>query len=991
MVDDEGLDIAIVGMAGRFPGAADVDEFWRRVLRGEPTVSTFTPEELAADGVPRAEYEHPDYVPVFGVLDDVDRFDAGFFGYTPRDARLLDPQQRVFLECAWHALESAGHLTRIGDELVGVYAGASLSTYLLRNLMTPNAASEYELFMANDKDSIATRVSYHLGLRGPAVAVQTACSSSLVAVHLASQALLAGECDVALAGAAHVRLPMRSGYRYEPGGIMARDGVCRPFDAQASGTVGGNGAAIVVLRRLADAVRDRDTIYAVVKGSAINNDGSSKVGYTAPSMDGQVAVIQMAQQAADVDPATIGYVETHGTGTALGDQIEFQALTRAFPREGKRALGSVKAVTGHLDVAAGVTGLIKASLAVHHGVIPPSPYFTAPHPDLAFDGSSFFVNTEPVNWSEPRRAAVSSFGIGGTNAHVILEQAPDAGRRPAERGEYLLPLSARTPGALAKAGDDLKEHLSFHDVPLADVAHTLQTTRRKFEHRLVVVGRDRDEAVARLALKSDVDTAVGDATDGTVAFLFPGQGSQHPDMARDLYRAEAVFRRHVDECAEALRPHLELDLRDVVYPRGDREQAEELLRQTWLTQPALFVVEYALARLWQSWGVRPSAMLGHSIGEYVAATLAGVFDLPDALAVVAARGRLMQSVPAGAMLSVPLPAAELADRLPHDVELAAANAPRLSVVAGPQPQIAALAEVLRGDGVKCRELRTSHAFHSSMMEPVTAEFAEYVSRFELRPPAVPVLSNVTGDWLDAADATDPKYWARQLREPVRFNECAERLVREPCAVLEVGPGTTLTTLMHQHPGALGRSVASLGGPKSDQTAGITVARALGQLWLAGVEVDWDLMWGAERPGHVALPGYPFERDRHWVDARHEDTPVEQVVQPEPERLSPLETIRRIWVELLGIADIGLDQDFFELGGHSLLGTKVVARIREALDVDLPASAMFTTPTIGGLAAAVEDLRADQPDELGDLLAEIKAMSPAQLREQLAETRRDENP
>ncbi|MFD6156426.1 type I polyketide synthase [Nocardia sp. NPDC060256] len=987
MTENSGLDIAIVGLAGRFPGAADIDGLWQRILRGKPTVSRFTPEELAASGVPAREYRRPDYVPVYGVLDDIDRFDAEFFGYTPRDARLIDPQQRLFLECAWQALESSGHLALTDDELVGVYAATAMSTYLLKNLLAAGdaAGSEYELLLGNDKDGVATRVAYHLGLRGPACTIQTACSSSLVAVHVACQALLTGECDLALAGAAHMRLPMRSGYRYEPGGIMAADGVCRPFDAAATGAVGGNGAGIVVLRRLDDAETDGDTIYAVIKGSAVNNDGRAKVGYTAPSVDGQIAVIRAAQQAAGVDPATIGYVEAHGTGTALGDQIEFAALHRAFGPAGRRALGSVKAVTGHLDVAAGVTGLIKACLAVQHGVVPPSPYFIAPHPDLPMAGSSFYVNPEPEPWpvtGSPRRAAVSSFGIGGTNAHVVLEQAPAVATTESVGTEHILVLSARSRAALTEARDRLREHLIRTADPLADVAYTLQTTRRRFEHRLAVACRDRDEAIARLA--DGLDSSSEAETDGSVAFLFPGQGTQYPGMGGELYRTEPVFRESMDAGAAALRSHLGLDLRDVLYQDRDNE----LLRQTRITQPALFVVEYALARLWQHRGIRPAAMAGHSVGEYVAACLAGVFDFEDALAIVAARGERMQSMPPGAMLSVALPWRELAERLPDEVELAAANAPRLCVVAGEPRRIAAFAQSLRADGVKCTELHTSHAFHTSMMEPVVAEFAEYVSGFTLHTPQIPVLSNVTGDWLGDAEARDPKYWARQLREPVRFADCARRLLDRPHALLEVGPGTTLTTLVRQHPDAYARSTPSLGESKAPQPERLAMASALGRLWLAGVEVDWTA--DGERRRRVPLPTYPFQRERYWIDRGSPVVPDAPAARP---RLSPREAIRDIWANLLGIPDVRDDQDFFQLGGHSLLGTQVIARIREALGVDLPASALFDTPTIATLAESVEELLAAQRQprqesvQLPDLMAEIRALSPTELQARLAELRR----
>jgi acyl transferase domain-containing protein len=985
---DDTLDIAIVGLAGRFPGASDVDELWRNAVAGRPGVSFFDDAELAGAGVPEVERRHPDYVPAYGILPSAEQFDAKFFGYSPRDASVLDPQQRLFLECAWHALEMSGHLVPAPGELVGVYAAASTSTYLLHNLIgNPAVAgvSEYELLMANDKDSLATRVAYHLDLRGPALTVQTACSSSLVAVHLAAQALLAQECDVALAGGVHIRVPMRSGYRYETGGIMSRDGHCHAFDARATGTVGGNGVATVVLRRLSDARRDGDTIHAVIKGSAVNNDGGVKIGFPAPSVDGQVAVIRAAHRIAGIAPETIGYVEAHGTGTGLGDQIELEALTRAFRRGTDRkrfcALGSVKALIGHLDVAAGVAGLIKAALAVRDGVLPPSPYLTQPHAGL--DGGPFYANTGPAPWPELgplRRAAVSSFGVGGTNAHVLLEQSAEPAVAPSRRDAGVLVLSARTAGALSRLRAQLGAGLAAQPgLPLADVAYTLQATRRRFPHRLALVCADTGEA-ARL-LTGDgaaVRTAVSHSEGQEVAFLFPGQGSQHPGMAAGLYRTEPVYASALNECADLLREHL--DLHDVL-----RAEAE-VLAQTRFTQPALFAVQYALARLWQSWGVRPAAMLGHSIGEYTAACLAGVFTLDTALNVVATRGRLMQERPAGAMLSVRLPAAALTE-LPDGIALAADNAPELSVVSGHAEAIAGFAKVLTARGVAVQPLRTSHAFHSAMMEPAAELFAAHLAGMDLQAPRIPMLSNVTGDWLRPEQATDPLYWAGQLRAPVRFGPCTAALLAAHRVILEVGPGTTLATLVRQQSGAgTATVVSSLGHPARSRPDTVALNDAVGQLWLAGVDLDPAGGWAPERRSRVALPGYPFEPARYWVDPAGVHTAEAETLSTATEQpragSETAEVIRRIWVELLGIPDIGPHDDFFELGGHSLLGTKVIARIRDAFDVELSPAALFEAPTAAELAATVQRLTAG-PD-LAALLDEIRAMSPDQIRAELAD-------
>lgn len=1019
---EPGLDIAVVGMAGRFPGAGDVDELWRLVVEGREAISFFDREQLVAAGVPADEAGHPDYVPAYGVLPGVQEFDAEFFGYTPRDARLLDPQQRLFLECAWEALEAAGHLAAGPDELVGVYAGASMSSYLLRNLLDNpelSSTSEYELVLANDKDSLASRVSYHLDLRGPAVSVQTACSSSLVAIHQAAQALLAHECDVALAGGVHVRVPMESGYRYEPGGIMSRDGHCRPFEAGASGTIGGNGAGVVVLRRLSDAIRDADTIYAVVKGSAINNDGGVKIGFTAPSVDGQVAAIRMAQDAAGVEPETIGYVETHGTATSLGDQIEFQALVEAFGTGGSGhcALGAVKALVGHLDAAAGVTGFIKASLAVHHGVIPPSPYFREPNPALGLAASPFYVNAAARAWPEPsaaRRAAVSSFGIGGTNAHAVLEEPPACAAEPSRRSHHLIVLSARSAAALASMREQVADRLrSDGELSLADTAFTLQATRRPFAHRFAMTCGDRAEAAARLTggAHPAARTGVAEREDHSVAFLFPGQGAQYPQMGAGLYREEPTFRRSFDACRDILASRFDIDLGALVYPDTADASAPARLSATAHAQPALFAVEYALAQLWMEWGLRPAAMTGHSIGEYVAACVAGVFSLEDALATVAVRGRLMQEMAPGAMLSVHLPVTELGSLLSDGVTLAALNAPRLSVVAGAADAVAAAAATLQARGVECRPLHTSHAFHSPAMDAVLEPFAEYVGRLTLRAPKIPIVSSLTGDWLTPEEATDPAYWARQLRHPVRFSDTAELLLAQRHALLEVGPGTALATFVRQHDAARDRTiVSSLSHPARPRPDGAALADALGRLWLAGVTVDWQGVWTHERRRRRPLPTYPFQRRRHWIEpsgapavaraavttATSQDRGPEEAPAAAPLAAPPrdeaCQAIRRIWVEMLGLPDVGEHDNFFELGGHSLLGTKIVARIRDALGVELPASALFEWPTISELAAATaRATTAPDPgehDEVApELLAEILAMSPQELQEQIDLERR----
>ncbi|MDX8031978.1 type I polyketide synthase [Lentzea sp. BCCO 10_0856] len=985
MTEYTGLEIAVVGMAGRFPGSSTVDEFWANVLAGEVGVRRFTDEELDAAGVSAERRAEPGFVPVGGALDGIEFFDAKLFGYSPRDAAVLDPQQRVFLECAWHALEHAGHLG--GDQEVGVYASASIDTYLLRHLLNnpavPGGLQPLDLLLANDKDTLASRVAYHLDLTGPAITVQTACSSSLVTIHVACQALLGRDCDIALAGGVSIRPPVHEGYQHTEGGILAADGRCMPFDVDAHGVVAGNGVAAVVLRRLEDALADGDTIYAVVKGTAVNNDGADKVGFTAPSVNGQARVIRAAHQLSEVDSSTIGYVEAHGTATPLGDPIEVAALTQAFVNPPEAcALGSVKALIGHLDAAAGVAGFVKAALVVGNGVVPPSPYFTAPNPETGLEGSPFFVNREVQGWpgSSPRRAGVSGFGMGGTNAHAVLEEPPSPQPMRDGRSRQLVVLSAAAEESLEEGRTRLAEHLAEDGAgdgagdgaSLADVSHTLRTGRRHLRHRLAVVARDRAEASELLAA-GQVWTGSGDRRD--VVFLFPGQGSQYAGMAEQLDREEPVFRAALDECA-ALLP---FDLRAAL---GDAER----LTRTRFTQPALFAVEYSLAKLWEHWGVRPSAMLGHSVGEYVAACLAGVFSLEDALKLITARGELMDALPAGAMLSVPVGADELG--LPEDVCLAASNAPAMSTVAGTFEAIERFEAQL---SVTSRRLHTSHAFHSSMIDPMLAEFAERVAGTRLHEPQMPFVSNVSGTWITAEEATDPGYWVRHAREAVRFSEGLRTVLAEgPVNVLEVGPGNVLTTLARQHDLGGSQAFGSLRHPREDKHDLETTLSTLGRLWIAGVPVDLGVLTADERRRRVPLPGYAFRKVRHWVDLPGTTAPQvepERVVAPAQAEVQggDLAVISGIWQELLGISRIGPHDDYFELGGHSLLATQILARITAELGVTLPAGAIFEAPTPARLTALAERHKEQQPaedDEFARLLAEIRDMSPEELRAEL---------
>lgn len=900
-----GSEIAIIGMTGRFPGVQNVDEFWHNLQNGVESISFFTDEELASAVKDASVLRDPNFVKAKAILEDAELFDAEFFGFNPREAEITDPQHRLLLECAWEALEGAGYDSETYKRSIGVYAGTSLNSYFFNLYSNPNlinSIDSLQLIIGSDKDFLTTRISYKLNLEGPSYTVQTACSTSLVAVHLACQGLLNSDCDMALAGGVSIGSPRKSGYLYQEGGISSPDGHCRAFDAKAQGTPSGEGVGLVVLKRLEDAIADGDFIHAVIKGSAINNDGSFKVSYTAPRIDSQAKAIRTAQIVAEVEPETITYIEAHGTGTPLGDPIEVAALTQAFRastnQKGFCAIGSVKTNIGHLDAAAGVAGLIKTVLALKHKQIPPSLHFEKPNPKIDFDNSPFYVNRSLSEWKTngtPRRAGISSFGIGGTNAHVILEEAPPQQDSGKSRPWQLLVLSAKTHSALETATANLAEHLKQQPhLNLADVAYTLQVGRRAFPHRRTVVCRDVEDALAALQDPKRALASIQETSTRPVAFMFTGLGSHYLNMGWELYQVEPTFQGAVDDCCQFLKPLLGLDLKDVIYPNKnqkdspvqtrsgfdlrqmlgrDQEQpdeATEKLNQTCLTQPAIFVIEYALAQLWMSWGIRPAALIGYSIGEYVAATLAGVLSLEDALTLVAKRAQMIQELPGGAMLAVPLSEEQVRPLLGKNLSLSAINGSSQCVIAGATSAVDELEHRLSQRGLACRRLVTSHAFHSYMMDAIAQPFTELVQTLTLHPPQIPYISNVTGTWITTEQAINPNYWARHLCEPVRFADGVQHLWRQHKPILlEVGPGQTLSSLVLQCLDSVLVAdkvvLPSLRYSYDRQSDVAFLLNSLGQLWLSGVQIDWSGFYTHEYRHRILLPTYPFERQRYWIE------------------------------------------------------------------------------------------------------------------------------
>jgi phthiocerol/phenolphthiocerol synthesis type-I polyketide synthase E len=1025
--------IAIIGMACRLPGAPSVEAFWSMLREGREGITYFSAEEMLAAGVTPAELADPAYVRAGAVLEDIELFDAEFFGVGAREAEIMDPQHRIFLECAWEAVERAGYdPARMGNS-VGVFAGGSHNTYLLHNLVNNPSVWEvldrFQVAIGSESDYLATRVSYKLNLRGPSVTVQTASSTSMVALHLACRALQAGDCDMALAGGVSVKVPHRAGYK--AGGVRSSDGHTRTFDAGAHGTLFGSGVGVVVLKPLARATEDGDHIHAVILGSAVNNDGASKRGFTAPSEDAIAEVVSQALVNADVDPETVTYLEAHGTGTVVGDPVEVAALSSAFrkwtTRQGFCAIGSAKTNVGHPSPAAGVVGLMKAALALEHGEIPPSLNFEQPNPSIDFGASPFYVASTLRSWPRsdeaPRRAGVSALGFGGSNAHVVLQEAPVAAPATPGRPWELVTLSARTPAAREAQARRLAAALRARpELPLADVAHTLQTGRRAMRCRLAVACKSSDDAAAVLeSLDSRrIMLSTVDRKERTVAFMFPGHGSEHVNMMRGLYQCEPHFRQTVDTCAEHLTPLLGTDLRSVLYPpAGEEAAAAALLAQSRFTQPALFTVEYALGSLWMHWGIQPDALIGYSIGQYAAACLAGVFELPEALALVARRGQLIHGTSEGAMVAVGLSERDLEPYLGPDLSLAVVSAPTHCIVSGRTDRIEAFERTLAANGVARKRLKVPRAFHSELLEPVLGEFRTLVRTTKLRPPQIPIITGLTGGWLEPAEATDPEHWTREMRSTVRFSDGVRLLAADPRRVfLEAGPSALLGALVRGHSAVSPEHavISSCRAPAELVEDQAVIMGALGKLWLTGRPIDWERVRAGERRRRVPLPGYPFERQRYWIEPvkASEPRPAAAGVAPpasgtdlrpaapgdsersgqaaaatrEPASISsgrprpalgtpfvaPTTPIERrvagIWQQQLGVSEIGVHDRLFELGGDSLVAVQLISRVRDALRVDVQLARFLESPTISNLSIAVVEALARQDGR--DVLAQAAA-------------------
>ena len=1019
-----GLKIAIVGMSGRFPGAENVNEFWQNILNKEESIRFFSDDELLKAGVDKNLVNDPAYVAAKGAIKNPKGFDAPFFGYSPRDAQITDPQHRLFLECAHEALEDAACVPSKFKGLIGVYAGTGINNYLMNHISAHqslvNAVGDYPVMIGNDKDFLSNRVSYKLNLNGPAMVIQTACSTSLVAIHSACQALLNEECDAALAGGVSLGKLDDEGYLFKEGMIMSPDGHCRPFDEKAKGTLLGQGAGVVLLKRLDDALRDNDHIYAIIKGSGINNDGSAKSGYTAPSIEGQAKAVMLAHASANVSPEQISYIEAHGTGTPLGDPIEIEGLNYAFRHSANMstgkpnscAIGSVKSNIGHTDAASGVVGLIKSAKALEQKILPPSLHFETANPKINFKNSPFYVNTETQHWPAQaglRHSGVSSFGIGGTNAHIVLSEAPsktDSGR---SRPWRIITLSAKTETALEAMTVQFHAYLSTHpEVSFSDICYTLHMGRQLFEHRRYLVCENTDDAILELSKilpdtyskesgpkdtssknssakksSSRIITKVDTKIPRKLAFMFSGQGSQYVNMARKLYMVELTFRKEIDHCRNILKERFVFLFERLV--EDDFNALSDKIHDTYITQPTLFITEYALAKTLMSWNIQPEVMIGHSIGEYVAACLAGVFTLEQALELVTIRGRMIYDLEKGDMLMVELSEQDAQAYLNESLSLAAINGEQRCVISGQSEAIITLQKQLTDKEVQNRILHTSHAFHSHMMDDILEDFTSSVARRTPQKPKLPFISSLTGKMITDQEATSPDYWAQHLRNTVRFHQGLETLFNfrdnesSGLILMEVGPGKTLATLARQHPDKTDKDVVyeTMRHSYEDISDTKKLLTTIAKLWINNVDIDWEVFHSNRQRYKTPLPTYPFERLDYWVESGKKMRLTqdrrgmnEQALPPLPDKKYLVQTAKtevvemrdhfdaficQLWEKSLGVNKVGIHDNYFDLGGDSLRAVSIVDKLVVEYNTPIATHILIQKPTVAELADYIKSV------------------------------------
>lgn len=1007
----EELAVAVIGMSGRFPGADNVQQFWQNLKDGVESISTFEENTLREKGVPEQLLKHDNYVKAGASINNIEYFDPAFFDMTPREAEITDPQHRVLLECAHEALENAGYVGSDYPGSIAVYGSVGLNTYLLSNLM-PNqdllqSMGMHQLLLGNDKCYSTSRIAYKLNLKGPCLSIDTACSSGLVSILTAYKSLLAYDCDMALAGSAKVN-SADTGYLYEPGSINSPDGHCRTFDAEAGGTVFGSGAGMLLLKRLDDALDDNDNILAIIRGGAINNDGSDKVGFTAPSVNRQRDVIEQALDFSEVPSESISYVEAHGTGTRLGDPVELDALNSAFADSGEQTclIGSVKTNIGHLESAAGVAGLIKVVCALNEETIPATLNYATPNPAINFANGPFNVVAENTPWpkaEEPRRACVSSFGLGGTNAHLIVEEAPESKSKHDNTPELLL-TSAKCTTALHQGQTDLQAYLTQTATPLKDVAYTLALGRTAYEQRsfAVVAPEDVSGKEASFSKNQQVKGPLQ-----KLAWIIPGQGNQHLGMSRDLYARFDIFKQSLDECCGHFEQHQDVNLKTLLLAQSNDDELTHQLTDTRYAQPAIFTHAYAMAKQLLAWGIKPDLLLGHSLGEYVVAVISGVLTLEDGVKLVAERARLMAKLPNGAMLGVSASEAKVravigqSDQILLDV--AAINSPHSVVLSGCEDHIDLAAPLLSLVNIDTRKLMTSHAFHSHMMEAILEEFRLFVARINFKPIAIPYVSSLTGELASLAEVSTPEYWARHLRETVQFGNAMTTLQGEGVdCVMDLGPSTTAAMLARDNLTTSTAVISCSVNVKQTRAQDSALLEAVGQYWSLGGRVDWPAFYGQRECYRAALPGYRMQKQRYWIDPVPRKTSEAVSVSESTNNVNlhklkvdevkmdrdlgtatetyagvPRNDIEKmlvdIWQELLGVEKVSITDSFFDLGGQSLLATRVITHIYEKTGIELDASTLFDAPTIEEIAIAIieRQMMMASNDEIEKLLVEME--------------------
>ncbi|MDC7221509.1 MAG: beta-ketoacyl synthase N-terminal-like domain-containing protein [Spirochaetales bacterium] len=976
--------IAIIGMSGAFSEAEDINSFWKNIKEGKECIRDLSDVELDEAGISSDLYNSPNYVKRSASLKEAKMFDPAFFGYTPSDANVMDPQHRLFLEHSWKCMEDGCYDPEEYDGLIGVYAGCSQNDYLIKNLVNSNTRIDsleaFQLMLGNDKDYLSTRVSYKLNLKGPSMTIQTACSTSATAIQQACLSLINYQCDMALAGGSSVNVPHDGGYEYKDGLIFSPDGHCRSFDEKANGTVFGDGVGVILLKRLEDALEDKDHIYALIRGAAINNDGSEKVSYTAPSVKAQAEVIATAIALAEVPTESIGYIEAHGTGTLLGDPIEVAALTDAFRMNTKGkdfcVLGSVKPNIGHLDAAAGVASIIKTVKILQEGIYPPQVNFSSPNPALELETSPFKINKDLKKWergAEPRRAGVSSLGVGGTNVHIVLEEYIPPVQSISENNEVnILPLSAKSPESLKQMKANLVSYLKDNSNKLSDASYTLLNYRRHFPYRdtLISITGDQDE------LNSFINTppATTQATTAPVVFLFSGQGSQYPNMGRQLYEEIPFIREIMDRCFSYLKEEENLALKEIMYPpQGDEAKSQKLLQETSNTQPALFILEYALSKYLQEFDIKPDYLIGHSLGEYTAACLAGFFTLEEALLVVAERGKIMQSAPKGSMLSVALGEEDLKSYLEgkEELQIAVINSPGRCVVSGTYNAIEKLKNSLDEKDIPHSLLKTSHAYHSFMMDSVLDDFREVVEKVNFKAPSLPLLSNTTGDFLKTEDINQRDYWVNQIKSTVRFSNCISSVLAQSKSArfIEIGPGNTLCSLAKMNPEITNDNVIlpMIKGPKQQAQDKRFLFNNLSKLWNSGYDVNWGPITGKKEYHKISLPTYAFNHKEYWITQtlpkntnkiEQNNSLNEHYTSPNSFHKSPKDKLKEIWQQTFGISEIKDESDFFELGGDSILAVRLCDTLNKTFNKSISLGKLFAAKTFFEQLQLIEDSVSD---------------------------------